>query len=177
MAHFLAGKARPQVLSLALVAGTLAAAGATAADLPQPWEKDGRIGYVVTDRNWAVYESEDPSVECPQGVNESGPREQFEMLLPAKSGVERTVLETRLMREGRQWHPTTSEESFPFFEAQGDIAYGLNLDDRVDDNDFRTPDGEEGIDNQLQRVIGCTPGWRAGGQWRHFENLFSLSNG
>src|SRR5690606_34714538 len=103
----------------------------------------GRIGYVLTERHWAVYETEDSASECPQGFND-GPREQYDELFPKDSGKEFTEVETRLMREGRQFHPTTTEETFPFLEAQGNVSYGLNLDGKVDAGDFQSPDGEEG---------------------------------
>jgi len=160
-------------LFLAL-AGALAvsfglAGTASGADAPA----DGRIGYVLTDRHWAIFETEDGAAECPQGFN-LGPREQFSEQFP-DDGVERTVVETRLLREGRQWHPTIVEEdSFTFHAAQGDQAPGLDLDGVTDDNDFQSLDGERaGIDNQFYRVIGCIAHYRDGGIIRHFENKFA----
>ncbi len=41
--------------------------------------KDRRIGYVMTHKYWAVYETEGAKTECPQGFND-GPREQFKKL-------------------------------------------------------------------------------------------------
>lgn len=133
----------------------------------------GRIGYVLTDRHWALYETEDGAAECPQGLN-LGPREQFSAQFPMEDGVERTVVETRLLREGRQWHPTIMDEDpFPFHAAQGKTGYGLDLDGSEDADDFESPDGERrGVDNQLYRVIGCIAHYRKGGVLRHFENKF-----
>ena len=135
---------------------------------------DGRIGYVLTDRNWAIYETEDGAAECPEGFNQ-GPREQFSEQFPAADGEALTVVETRLLREGRQWHPTTmNEDPFSFYLAQGNKAYGLNLDGADDASDFQSPDGEHsGIDNQLYRVIGCIAHYRKDGILRHFENMFA----
>ncbi len=48
----------------------------------------------------------------------------------------------------------------------------MNLDGKVDANDFDSPEGEKGIDNQLYRANGCIAGYRAGGSFAHFENLF-----
>src|SRR6478609_5315812 len=85
--------------------------------------KDGKIAYVLTDRHWAIVESKDGKAECPQGFND-GPREQFAKLYPGDP-KNYTLLETQLKREGEQWHPTTVPERFPFYEAQGKVAYGL----------------------------------------------------
>lgn len=177
MARFWTGAKAPQVLSSALLITTLAAAGAATAELPQPHEKDGRIGYVLTKKAWVIYEEDGLEKQCPQGLNASGVRQQFAQLFPMDGDQEYTVLESRLMRVGSMWHPDTSPDPFPYREAQGEIAYGVNLDGKVDPNDFRSPDGEEGIDNQLQRAIGCTPGWRSDGQFVHFESLFAVGHG
>lgn len=54
----------------------------------------------------------------------------------------------------------TNPEDFPFLEKGnedylGTIAYGINLDGRVDKNDFVSPDKAPGVDNQLIRAVGC----------------------
>lgn len=133
--------------------------------------KNGRIGYVLTHKYWAVYENADKS-ECPQGFND-GPREQFKKLFP--DGKQRSIVEAQLAREGEQWHPSTEPEKFKFFEVQSKVSYGLNLDGRSDANDFASPEGEAGIDNELYRVIGCIGHYRKDGTIYHFENLFMRS--
>ncbi len=157
----------PRALVGAVVAFAMISAGNLAfAEAPD----DGRIAYVMTHRYWAVHETENGEVECPQGFND-GPREQFDKLF--NDGKVRTVMETQLMREGRQWHPETiTEEPFTFYTAQGDISYGLNLDGNAGSGDFTSPDGAEGIDNELYRVIGCIANYRAGGTIYHFENEY-----
>jgi hypothetical protein len=40
------------------------------------------------------------------------------------------------------------------------IGEGFNLDGKIKDNDFVSPDGEKGIDNQLYRAWGCDAPWR-----------------
>jgi hypothetical protein len=152
--------------------GTLASAAESPASKAEGSQllKNGRIGYVMTERRWAVYQTKDGKTECPQGFND-GNREEFKKLFP-DNGTKRTVVETQLKREGEQWHPETVRYSMPYKEAQGKISYGLNLDGKVDADDFESPEGEKGIDNQLYRVDGCTQGYRAGGAFEHFENLF-----
>lgn len=139
-------------------------AGLALADAP----KDGRIGYVMVERRWAVYSEDDLETACPNGFN-GGPRDQFSELFPMDDGQQYTELESRLMREGRQAHPNTSEDPFPFHDAQGAISYGLNLDGVVSPDDLQSPDGVEGIDNQVYRAVGCIDGYRHGGAVWQFD--------
>jgi hypothetical protein len=80
---------------------------------------------------------------------------------------------TRLAREAETWLPSSKPEALPYHDIAGKIALGLNLDGKVGPNDFTSPDGERGIDNQLYRAIGCIRNFRADGetsiltpQWR-----------
>jgi hypothetical protein len=130
--------------------------------------KNGTIGYVMTHKFWAVYETPDKK-ECPQGMND-GPREQFKKLYG--DGKKRSIVEAQLKREGEQWHPNMATDNFPFYEAKSDISYGVNLDNKIGPNDFTSPDGEKGIDNQLYRVMGCIAQYRNMGTFNHFENEF-----
>jgi hypothetical protein len=116
------------------------------------------IAYVLTELHWAVYESTDGKTECPQGYNE-GNREHFKQLFP-EDGHSRTLQETQLRREVDGWYPTTAPDEFKFKEAQGPTAYGLNLDGKVGAQDFISPAGDHGIDNQLYRVLGCIRNYR-----------------
>ncbi len=162
--------------TFAAVAALAVGAGSATADTPASSDqpsviRDGRIGYVVTHRYWAVHQTPEGKVECTRGYND-GPREQFKQLFP-EDGVKRTLIDTQLMREGRQWFPDTSEEVFTFKEAGGKVSFGMDLDGKVKDNDFVSPDGAKGIDNQLFRAIGCISNYRAPeGTVYHFENEF-----
>lgn len=119
--------------------------------------RDGRIGYVMTDLFWAVYQTEDASEECPRGFND-GPREQFAKLFPDHE--EMTVVETQLAQEIETWHPTTLPDRFEFLEIEGEVSWGLDLDGEVGPNDFVHPDGTPGIDNEVYRAVGCVIGFR-----------------
>lgn len=119
--------------------------------------KDGAIGYVITDLFWAVYQTPDAREECPKGFND-GPREQFAVLFPA--GEPRTVVATQLKQEIATWHPTANADSFPFYAIEGPLSYGLNLDGKVDPDDFTHPNGARGIDNEVYRAVGCIIGFR-----------------
>jgi hypothetical protein len=161
------------VLLGALTVATLAAAQpASAADAV----RDGRIGYVMTERRWAVYETENGKTECPHGFN-LGPREQFALLFPKSSGKQYTEMESHLMREGQTFHLKGSEEKFPFYEAQGNISYGLNLDGKIGPNDFQSPEGVKGVDNQLYRAIGCIGAYRLNGVVSFFDTDDMYDNG
>ncbi len=163
--------------SLSLIAGTFTAvaalaigAGAQNAELPAI-VKDGKIGYVLTHRYWAVHQTPEGKVECPKGFND-GPREQFKQLFP-ENGTKRTMMDTHLMREGRQWFPDTSEEGFTFKDAGGKVSYGMDLDGKAKDSDFTSPDGAKGVDNQMYRAMGCISNYRAPeGTIYHFENEY-----
>jgi hypothetical protein len=167
-------------LSVALLAASVTVAlSAAAAEPAQPVQEEGtpvlkdrKIGYAMTHKYWAVYETEGAKTECPEGFND-GPREQFKKLYG--DGKKRSIVEAQLKREGEQWHPTTEPEAFKFKQAQGNTSYGLNLDGKVGAEDFQSPDGEKGIDNQLYRVIGCIGHYRTMGTINHFENLFMRS--
>lgn len=119
--------------------------------------RDGKIGYVMTDLFWSVYQSKESTEECPRGFND-GPREQFETLFPDHR--ELTVEQTQLAQEIQTWHPSTEPDGFEFLEVEGTRSFGMNLDDAVDPNDFRHPDGTPGIDNQVYRAVGCIIGFR-----------------
>jgi hypothetical protein len=130
--------------------------------------KDRKIGYALTDARWAIYQTDDGKTECPDGYNE-GPRAQFKVLYPNGG----TVAETRLERESASRYPMDKEDHFPYREAQGKIAIGLNLDGKVGPKDFTSESGETGVDNQLFRAIGCTRLFRApDGTFAHFTNMW-----
>lgn len=161
--------------TVALSAAAAEPAAPAAAAAPQEGVsalKDGKIGYVMTHKFWAVYETPGAKTECPQGFND-GPREQFKKLYG--DGKKRSIVEAQLKYEGNQWHPDTATDNFPFKEAQGNTSYGVNLDGKVGPKDFLSPDGDKGVDNQLYRVIGCISHYRTMGTIEHFENLFMRS--
>ncbi|WP_380879511.1 hypothetical protein ACFB49_22700 [Sphingomonas sp. DBB INV C78] len=54
----------------------------------------------------------------------------------------------------------TNPEDFRFMVKgnelyRGRVAYGIDLDGKISDNDFTGPDGEQGVDNELIRAAGC----------------------
>src|SRR5690606_33232753 len=136
------------------------------ADIAEPVE--GRIGLVLGYLNHAIYQTEDGKEECPDGFHFTQ-NDNFEAQFPTEaereSVLRKYVYYTNRGPNGENvfFHPTVIEDPLPLRDVQGSTGLGLNLDDRVDDDDFTSPDGETGIDNQLYRVIGRIPGWRNGG--------------
>lgn len=162
---------RPSLQRLLLAALMLSVAGAALAEAP----RDGRIGYVLTERRWAIFSDDDLDTTCPNGFN-GGPRDQFTELFPTDGDQQYTELESRLMREGRQAHADTSDDPFPFYFAQGSVSYGMNLDGRVDADDLVSPEGVEGIDNEVYRAVGCISGYRHGGSVWQFDTTDMVQN-
>ena len=118
----------------------------------------GRIGYVMTNLFWSVYQTDDAKEECPRGFND-GPREQFAVLFPDHESM--TVEETQLRQEIETWHPTDEPDGFEFLEVEGPYGYGMNVDGEIGPNDFTHPEtGEQGIDNEVYRAVGCIIGFR-----------------
>src|SRR5690606_24644994 len=72
----------------------------------------GKIGYVLTDLYWSIYQSEDDSTDCPNGYN-SGPREQYSDKFP-EDGPAPTLVEAQLKLESKTWLPTSEPDGFPF---------------------------------------------------------------
>lgn len=148
-------KVRLVMSSLLALVAAIGAPGVFADDATAP--PNGRIGYVMTDLFWSVYQTADGKTECPRGYND-GPREQFAVLFP--DDTVRTVVDTQLKQEIETWHPSAEPDPLPFYEVEGSLSYGLNLDGVVSPNDFTHPDGEKGIDNEVYRAVGCIIGFR-----------------
>ena len=159
------------LLTTSLGLACFVAFGASANDAaPASQLKNRSIAYVLTNEEYAVYSTPDKK-ECPQGMND-GPREEYDALYPKDDKV-RTVAETELAREAAIWFPDVNPNKFPYKFATSKTAPGLNLDGKVGPNDFTSPDGEAGIDNQYYRVIGCTIGLRAGAYYYYLTNNFA----
>ena len=157
---------------LACAAIALGAFGLGSAAAAEPDGVTNRtIGYVLTDYDFATYQTPDGKTECPDGYND-GPRERFERYFP-KDGPKGPLVSAQIAREGGIWGPTMEDEPFAFKHAQGKVAIGLNLDGKVGPNDFVSPEGEKGIDNQLFRALGCVVNRRApGGSLTVFVTTF-----
>jgi len=111
------------------------------------------ISYATVTMHWSVYQTAEGKSECPDGLNDYGPREVFKSYFGDGGG--KSVVDTQLLREGFKYFPLDVEDNLPYHHAGGKIANGINLDGKVKDGDFTNQDGEKGVDNNLYRVIGC----------------------
>jgi hypothetical protein len=162
-----ARKSGPFVL---LVAGVAVAVGAWAEDTAPAGRS---IAYVITNLSWAL-QSTPEMTECPHGLND-GVREQFKLLYPEQAGSQRTLADTQLRRQIESYHPTVAPDVLPFLEGEGRVAPGLDLDGAEGREDFVSPEGIRGIDNQMHRVLGCIANYRApDGPIRFFEDEMIL---
>ena len=158
---------RSKSLYAASFCAALAIAGFGTAKADDDAIKNHRIGFVETQMHWSIYQTKDGKTECPDGLNGNGPREIFSKLYPNGG----TIVGTELTREGLKVFPDDHAAQFPYLETQGNVAIGLNLDGKVGEKDFTSPDGEKGIDNAFYRVTGCNAQFRGPeGQLQLFAN-------
>jgi hypothetical protein len=111
------------------------------------------ISYATMTMHWSVYQTADAKAECPNGLNDYGPREVFKSYFGDGKG--KSVVESQLAREGFKYFPLDANDGLPYNHAGGKISNGINLDGKVKDGDFTNQEGEKGVDNNLFRVIGC----------------------
>ena len=156
-----------------IAASALIACGICSAAMADEAPPGHKIGYVLTTYNWATYATKEKT-ECPNGFND-GPRQHYDTLFP-RDGTKRKLVDTELKREAAIWFPSGAPETFEFKEPVSKTAPGMNLDGKVGPNDFTSPDGEAGIDNQFYRVIGCIDDLRPGGSLYVFNNMFMRAN-
>ena len=158
-------------LRIAFAAAALLAAAGVRADGAAP--EGSSIAYVATNLSWAL-QSTPEMTECPRGLNE-GVREQFKLLFPETEGQHRAFEDTQLRRQVESYHPTVAPDALPFLEGEGPVAPGLDLDGAQGPEDFTSPDGRAGIDNQMHRVLGCIANYRGpDGPIRFFEDEMVL---
>lgn len=166
-----------RAVGLILTCGALLGASASVASSNEVPPEGRTIAYVLTHRDWGVYQTESAAEECPNGQAQWGPREQFKALY-VEDQKKRTLEESQLKQESAIWFPTLEPDPFPYFRASGKMAYGMDLDGKEGAEDFTDPDGVKGVDNQLYRAIGCNDIFRGptgivydiSNQWMHTRN-------
>lgn len=135
------------------------------------------IGLVLTSWNFALYETPGGKEECPTGFD----HDDKQQMLATQGGAEQFktygAYEARGPNgESARYHPWLVEDPLPFPELKAAKGFGLNLDGTADGRatdktcrheKFTGPDGEP-VDNQMARVVGCTPAWRPDGFAREF---------
>ena len=170
---------------------TACIASSAFADSPLPATKT--IGLVLTTWRPALRETPGGKEECPAGFQylnrenfaqqfpTSEARAEFEKqyvhLGPNSASGDIINPELYLQNRGPGgvqvgYNPTAVTDALPLRLVESKISYGLNLDGTKDGKPtpktcehekFVSPEGEQGIDNQLYRLIGCSRGWRKGG--------------
>ena len=174
-------------LSATVIAGLVLTIGGAVAGASPEKATDSKnagtktIGLVLTTWAPAIYQTADGKQECPDGLHLTN-RENWQKAYPTQAEQDaftrqRVYLgpaspggpipdEFYLLRgphaENVNYAPTLVKD-LPLREVQSRVAYGLNLDGKVGPEDFTSPEGATGIDNQLYRIYGCAFGWRSGG--------------
>jgi hypothetical protein len=185
------------LLAAALFSGVAASPGAPPsrppiAQLPPP-PANGEMGFVLNRFAPAIYEGKD---DCPEGLANTV-RENYLQYLAAAERT-RLLLPENAKELATKWKqyalgPNNTNicanvEQFdrpPQKMFQGRVAYGLDLDGDARKmsavgglcahEDFVSPDGEPGVDNQAYRALGCSRNYRgvdgtAGDIVRGFNN-------
>jgi hypothetical protein len=145
--------------------------------------KPTTLGFLVTTWDVAVQESRYVD-ECPHGFTAGNDEIWWRALSKAdRSRLTKDGLIPRDERWNSSVHRGPNGEDVcvnptlvndpPMLTVQSQISRGMNLDGTDDGHatartcaheKFTTPEGVQGIDNQLYRLIGCTYGWRIRGQ-------------
>ena len=142
------------------------------------------LGFVVKDWMTAVYETRFMD-ECPGGLNISNDEIWWRSLSkPQRSELTQDGLLTTLnrwftaVRRGPKGEDicinpeAVAVKDPPMLTVEGPTSFGKNLDGNLDGGatantcpheNFVSPGGDPGIDNQMYRLIGCIYGWRDDG--------------
>ncbi len=129
------------------------------------------------------------AIECPDGFTHDSVA-QYNAAFPSQEAREYQQLQfgyyhhSGAQGQNRYHYPMSAEAPLPFRTVKSKLAYGLNLDGETEGKgtsisfpheNFTSPEGEKGIDNQLYRVLGCAVGWRAGGMVENITRSFQRS--
>lgn len=166
----------PEIALSAFVLICLAAPDAGAADTLH----NRTLGFVIKDWMPAVYETKFMD-ECPAGLNISNDEIWWRNLSKTeRSELTQDGLITTLdrwfnaVRRGPNGedvciNPEVITDDPPLLTVEGPTSFGVNLDGNTDGSatpkscrheNFTSPSGVPGIDNQLYRLIGCVYGFR-----------------
>ena len=173
MSSTIADRARRALSLVSLLILGSAASAVESSSAPASTER----GFVLTAFAPAIHQSQE---DCPEGLANTVSENYLQSLLPA----ERVRLQQPMHKEelAKDWkahavgpnHTNICEnpESFdrPIQKTlRGSVALGLNLDGHADattvvdgcaHQNFTSPGGESGIDNQAYRALGCTRQYR-----------------
>ena len=163
----------------ALVAVLGAGAGAQA-------QASQTLGYVIAGWREPAEPDLPDNVACPDGM-QAGNEANFNAQFPTEEARKRQLslygtLDNRGPHGENVWfEPDSVTDPLPFKEVGSNIGIGLDLDGATNGakvpphrahEEFVSPDGEQGIDNQLYRVLGCQKGYRKTGFFTGFNDNF-----
>lgn len=157
-----------------------AASGGQRTATPKPLPAvpaNGEMGFVLTALSPAIHQGKD---DCPEGLAGTVKENYLETLTgPEQSRLLEKANEKELTRRWQAYavgpnntNICTNAELFdrPVQKMlQGKVAYGLNLDGdgsggvaagSCSHQNFTSPDGAAGVDNQAYRALGCTRNYR-----------------
>lgn len=155
---------------------TLVAMDTASADAPP----NRTLSFVVQSWLPAVYETKFID-ECPAGLNISNDEIWWRSLSKEERSEKTqdgliTTLDRWFLAKNRGpngedvcINPEVIKDDPPLLTVEGETSFGVNLDGNIDGSatpktctheNFTSPTGEKGIDNQLYRLIGCIYGFR-----------------
>lgn len=164
----------------AVAGGLVLLAFATGAGQPQ---QNPDYGFVLTNMGMSFYHGDD-KIDCPAGRSHTlreaylatqTPAEQARLLKPENSVEFEKKYKQDYVFNARGQDICTNAAAFDTPEhaeqkiLQGKTATGLNLDGAAEGvtapgtcahQKFTSPTGEQGVDNQFYRAIGCNTSWR-----------------
>lgn len=158
------GVVRLCLVALSSASILVAALGIQANEATQNESKNK--GFIVS--NWVVASSAGPQ-DCPNGLTldavpaylETLSNEERDRLTKPKNATELVYAASGDKTRDTCNYP--SQFSRPATKlVEGNTAPGMNLDGKISAEDFTSPSGESGIDNQFYRVTGCTKRYRRG---------------
>jgi hypothetical protein len=179
------------------VLGGVAVAAAMSFAAPAASADSKTLGFVITVWNTGIYESKFID-ECPEGFSPGYDEIWWRgMSKEDRAKFTDNGLKSRLDRyfnairrgpngEDVCMNPTVVKDPPQLIVEGKGPSYGMNLDGNADGNatpktckheNFTGLNGEEGVDNQVYRLLGCTYGFRSYGQYEVNANENRKSNG
>ncbi len=165
----------------------------SACEAPEPVVEGGgeTLGFAVVSFYTSVYETKYME-ECPRGLAVGNDELWWKGLDPAvrdeltDGGEIEPVTGTRRAMSALRgpngedvcWYPESVIDP-PLKTIEGSISFGMDLDGRggaevpgqtCAHDDFTSPDGVSGIDNQMYRLLGCIYGYRESGYFETNAN-------
>lgn len=154
---------RAHLSAACLVLGGCLAANAAGAAAPTT------LSYVLQSYDYLFYKQKEPKQQCPKGfalTNEEQWEAQFPTEVQRRSHLSRCLLQAnRGPNCENVWSsPETVKDPLPFRAVESAQSFGANLDGNEDGKEtantcahqqFVSPEGQPGIDNQYYRFLAC----------------------